>query len=204
MSATSGSANGATNTPGTSAQKVITFGEVAIQYAKALYQVVHENGSDQKVLKDLRELGRALDSLGDGLKVFSSPLLSADEKSKIVLDAIEGKGFAEEITTLVKILLQKNRIEYLREVIAAYIEQSDSANGVLRGSVESPTELNPSERTNIEELISDVTKKKVILEYKTTPQLIGGLFAKVGSYTFDDSLDTQLHLISDHLKRRSN
>jgi F-type H+-transporting ATPase subunit delta len=204
MAATNGTANGATNSSSASVQKVITFGEVAVQYAKALYQVVHENGNDQKVLKDMRELGRAFESLGDGFKALSSPLLSSEEKSKTVLEAIEGKGLAEEVVTLVKILLQKNRTEYLREVIAAYVEQSDSANGVLRGSVESPTELSPSERTSIEDLISDVTKKKVILEYKTTPQLIGGLFAKVGSYTFDDSIDTQLHLISDHLKRRSN
>ncbi|MGE3973100.1 MAG: ATP synthase F1 subunit delta [Bdellovibrionales bacterium] len=204
MSTTNGMTNGTSSNTGSSQQKVVTFGEVAVQYAKALYQVVHEAGNDQKVLKDMRDLDRALESLGDGLKVLASPLLSAEEKSQTFLSAIEGKGLSEEVVTLVKILLQKNRIENLREIVAAYVEQSDVANGVLRGSVQAPTELSPAERTNIEELISEVTKKKVILEYKTTPQLIGGLFAKVGSYTFDDSIDTQLHLISDHLKRRSN
>jgi len=204
MSAMNNQSNGTSNGQGQAAQKAVTFGEVAVQYAKALYQVVHENGTDQNVLKDLRDLGRAIDSLGEGAKVLASPLLTTEEKSKIVLGAIEGKGLSEEVIILVKLLLQNNRIENFREVIAAYVEQSDSANGVVRGSVESPLELSLAERTNIEELISDVTKKKVILEYKTTPQLIGGLFAKVGSYTFDDSLDTQLHLISDHLKRRSN
>jgi F-type H+-transporting ATPase subunit delta len=203
MAAINGTGSAA-NSSSAASQAVVTFGEVAVQYAKALYQVVHENGTDQRVLKDLRELDRALNAVQEEVHVLSSPILSLEEKSKIVMAAVDGKGLSEEILTLIKILLQKNRIENLREIIAAYIAQSDEANGVLRGNVASPVELSPSERTGIEELISQVTKKKVILEYKTSPQLIGGLFARVGSYTFDDSIDTQLHLISDHLKRRSN
>jgi F-type H+-transporting ATPase subunit delta len=64
--------------------------------------------------------------------------------------------------------------------------------------------LGPEQRQLLETRISKVTGKKVILEYKTDESLLGGLVAEVGSLTFDDSLDTQLKLLNEELKRRAH
>jgi len=177
---------------------------IADRYAKALYSIAQDAGVEAKTLNELRELSKALEGLGESLKGFLSPLISSDVREQAVLAAIDGKGFSEDTVQFLKLLITNNRLGVFSEITAAYQDYSDKKMGMVRGSVESPTALVPEERSRIEQLISKVTKKKAILEYKQKPSLIGGLFARVGSYTFDDSLDTQLNLMADYLKRRSN
>jgi len=182
----------------------INYSQAASRYAKALHQVSVENNSGPKVLDALRALGKAVQSLGHEFYEISSPVVPQPEKQKVFVEGLKGQNLPDEVLNLVGLLVEKKRLTLLPEIVAAYQDYSDELNQVSRGTVESTTSLGPDERTRIEELISKVTKKKAILEYKLTPELIGGLIARVGGYTFDDSLDTQLTLLSEHLKRRSH
>ena len=60
------------------------------------------------------------------------------------------------------------------------------------------------DRKRIEETVSAVTKKKVILNFTVDPKLLGGMTAQVGGWTFDDSLETHLTRLSEDLNRRSH
>lgn len=182
----------------------MNYSQAATRYAKALHQVSTESNSGQKVLDALRALGKAIHSLGADFDEMASPVVSIPEKQKVFVEGLKGQNIPEEVTSLVGLLVEKKRLSLLPEIVAAYQDYSDELNQVARGTVESTTSLGPEARARIEELISKVTKKKAILEYKNSPELIGGLIARVGGYTFDDSLDTQLTLLSEYLKRRSH
>jgi F-type H+-transporting ATPase subunit delta len=180
------------------------YSPASARYAKALHQVSAEKNNGPKVLDALRALGKAVQTLGPEFDEAASPLVSIVEKQKIFVEGLKSQNLPEEILSLLGLLIDKKRLNLLPEIAVAYQDYADQLNSVARGTVESTTDLGPNERTRIEELISKVTNKKAILEYKTSPELIGGLVAKVGGYTFDDSLDTQLTLLSEHLKRRSH
>ncbi len=180
------------------------YSQASFRYAKALHQVSAEKNSGPKVLDALRALGKAVQSLGAEFTEAASPVIAITDKQKIFVEALKDQGLPEEVLSLLGLLIDKKRLELLPEIVAAFQDYSDQLNEVARGTVASTTSLGPDERTRIEELISKVTKKKAILEYKNSPELIGGLIAQVGGYTFDDSLDTQLTLLSEHLKRRSH
>jgi F-type H+-transporting ATPase subunit delta len=180
------------------------YSQAASRYAKALHQVSSEKDSVPKVLDALRALDKAVLALGDEFLEAASPVVSDADKQKIFVDGLKNQNLPEEVLSLLGLLVEKKRLALLPEIALAFQDYSDQLNGVARGTVESTTNLGPEERSRIEELISKVTKKKAILEYKTSPGLIGGLIARVGGYTFDDSLDTQLTLLSEYLKRRSH
>jgi F-type H+-transporting ATPase subunit delta len=78
----------------------------------------------------------------------------------------------------------------------------DESRDVARGDVVSASTLFPDERQKLEATISRYTGKKAVLEYHEDKKLLGGLVARVGSYTFDDSLDTQLRMMNDALTKR--
>ena len=182
----------------------MSYSQASARYAKALHQVSAEKDNGPKVLDALRALGKAVQSLGPDFNEVASPVVPVVDKQKVFVDGLKSQNLPEEVLSLVGLLIDKKRLSLLPEIALAYQDYADQLNGVARGSVESTTDLGPVERNRIEELISKVTNKKAILEYKTSPQLIGGLVAKVGGYTFDDSLDTQLTLLSEYLKRRSH
>lgn len=178
--------------------------EVAGRYARALYAISQEMPNKEVLLNELRSLKEAFSKAPEIEALLESPLLSIPDLKAALAKVTSGEGFSKEAEGFVSVLIEKKRLSLLREIVQAYEDESDKANGVVRGSVKSPTPLKPEERKQIEGFVSKVTKKKVILDYQESPELIGGLVANVGSYSFDDSIDTQLKLLQEQIKRRSH
>lgn len=177
---------------------------VAGRYAKALYSLASEQKVEEKVLNELRETASAFVGAPQEYEQLVSPTMRLEDRKKIVAAMFDAKTYSETFRSFVQLLVSKNRLNLLVEIATAYQQQSDILHGVTRGTVRSPAALGPDERTRLEEIVSKVTKKKAILEYKKSPELIGGLLAQVGSYTFDDSLDSQLRLLHENLNRTSH
>ncbi len=174
---------------------------VANRYAKALYSLASEQKQEEKILNELRETANAFISSAEEYEQLVSPTLRLEDRKKIVTAMFAGAGHSELFRSFVQLLVSKNRLNLFKEICEAYQNQSDLLHGVTRGMVHSPAPLRPEERTRLEQIVSRVTKKKAILEYKQSPELIGGLLANVGSFTFDDTLDTQLRLLYENLNR---
>ena len=102
------------------------------------------------------------------------------------------------------LLAEKRRFGLLEGIVNAFQTVVDGSRGIERGDVHSAATLFPEERTKLESTISRYTDKKAVLEYHENKNLLGGLVAQVGSYTFDDSLETQLRLIKDAFKKEES
>ena len=176
--------------------------EVSLRYAKALYELsADQSGS---VLSELRTLENVFMKDKEVQDFFTSPLIKDSDKTMAVKSALKDKGLSENVYNFIITLAQKGRINLFSEVILAFQKISDEANGVTRGEVRSANALSPEERQEIQDVVSKTTKKNVILTYEEDPNLIGGLIAEVGSYTFDDTLTSHLRRLNDDLKRRTH
>ncbi len=177
--------------------------ELASRYAKSVYEVALENKTQDKVLADLRALDHAFSKEQDAADFLASPLIHIEDRLRAVEVALKGIGVASEIHQLLLLLVRNGRIRIFRHIVEAFEATIDESNGVSRGAVRSAYVLGPVERQQIETIVEKVLKKKVILTYKVDATVIGGLVAQVGSYTFDDSLDSHLHRMNEELKRRA-
>ncbi len=181
--------------------------EAAKRYARALFDIATENKDVEPVLNQLREVNSALQKDETLRQFFSVPVVKAADQKK-VLDALfstkgllGGKKFSEETQSLLLLLVSKRRLYLLPEIVLAFQSAVDAANGVDRGSVKSAGTLFADERKQLEAIISKHTGKKVVLEYLEDKNLLGGLIAQVGTFVFDDSLETQLRLLPQYLRR---
>ncbi len=177
--------------------------ELANRYAKALYELAVDNRSVDMVFAHLRALNETLSKDKGTHDFLISPMVSAADREKVLKAALDNKGVAREVTDLVYLLARNDRMALFPELVQAFEAQADAANNVCRGTVRSATVLGQAERQRVEETVERVLKKKVILTYKVDPTVIGGLVAQVGSYTFDDSIDSHLKRMNEELKRRT-
>ena len=99
-------------------------------------------------------------------------------------------------------LARNDRFAVLPDLVSAFEKEIDASNNVTRGVVRSAIALGQDERSRIEKTVEEFLKKKVIMTYKVDPSVIGGLVAQVGSYTFDDSIQSHLTRMNEELKRR--
>lgn len=173
--------------------------EVAKRYAKALFEALGGTKTEQ-ALKDLRQAQTILsqEKLND---LLSSPVLSRKEKVLVVEQSIASMNLGTEVQNLLKLLATKDRIASLDGVVSCFETISDEKNNVLRGVVSSSEKLSEADKAEIEGAISKFTGNQLLLEYKEDPKLVGGVLAKVGSYTFDGTLETQLTKLKEQVTR---
>jgi F-type H+-transporting ATPase subunit delta len=173
------------------------------RYAKAIFELALDNRTQEKVFSDLRELDRLFKADKEVHEFLVSPMISAEQRIKVLEAAITNKNVSREVMDLLLLLAKKGRFAVFTEVVHAFQSEIDASNGVSRGTVRSATALGQPERQRLEQTVERVIKKKVILTYKVDPSVIGGLVAQVGSYTFDDSISSHLRRMNEELKRRT-
>lgn len=177
---------------------------LATRYARALYSLSHEAGVDESVFAQMRAIEQVLESEVSIEEFFRSAVVQPAEKLKAMQALCEKVKIAEPFKNFLLVLAKKNRVSIFREILTAFQIIADEAHGVTRGTVRSAGVLDPQARQRIETLVSQATKKQVILSYKEDPSLLGGLVAEVGSYTFDDSLTSHLTRINEQLTRSAH
>jgi F-type H+-transporting ATPase subunit delta len=177
--------------------------EVSRRYARALYELSKQAKTQDKVFSELRALRQAVESDAAIKDFVSSPLIPPNQKIAALKAALSDKISPELINTLI-LLAEKNRLDIFTDMVAAFEVISDEDHGVTRGNVRSASPLSAEARQQIEDTVTKVTKKKVILNFTEDAKLLGGMIAQVGGWTFDDSLETHLTRMSEDLNRRTH
>lgn len=177
--------------------------EVSRRYARALYDLSKQAKTQDKVFAELRTLKQVFEADAAIHNFVSSPLIPPTQKIAALKAALTGK-ISEELSNTLILLAEKNRLDIFTELVSAFEAISDEDHGVTRGTVRSAATLSPEARQQIEDTVTKVTKKKVILNFTEDPKLLGGMIAQVGGWTFDDSLETHLTRMSEDLNRRSH
>jgi F-type H+-transporting ATPase subunit delta len=178
--------------------------EVANRYAKAIYELAKESGRKDEILGELRIINEMFAADKNLALFFEQKTASNLEKEAVIKKAIAASTMSEAVASFICVLAKKGRLSLFSQIVFSFEAQSDNDSGVVRGTVQSAVALLPEQRTQLEEIVTKVTKKKAILAYSVHPEIIGGLVANVGSYTFDDTIDTHLKKLNEDLKRRAH
>ena len=75
----------------------------------------------------------------------------------------------------------------------------DTAKGILNGTIQSAIELDDETMCEIKESLEKRFSKKLILEHRVTPELIGGLRIQVGNMVIDASVKSRLENLKEIL-----
>ncbi len=177
---------------------------LATRYARALYNLAKEANAQEEIFAQMRVVEDAFDLEKEITEFIHSPVIRPSDKEKAVAALTAKVKLHDVLKNFLLVLARKNRLPIFSDVIGAFQTIADESHGVTRGVVRSATALAPDERKRIEQLVSKATKKQVILTYKEDPSLVGGLVAEVGSFTFDDSLQSHLMRINEQLTRSAH
>ncbi|MCB0369290.1 MAG: ATP synthase F1 subunit delta, partial [Bdellovibrionales bacterium] len=167
-------------------------------YAKALYAISKESGSLSNIQAQLLSLSEALND--QGIRDFiNNPDITLSQKKTTINKVLESVKLASEVKSFVNLLIDRKRVTLLPEIATVFGDIVDNDNGVTRGSVISAKPLTDEALASLENKITQVLKKKIVLTAKEDPSMIAGVVAKVGGWTFDDSLETHLKNLNEEL-----
>jgi F-type H+-transporting ATPase subunit delta len=99
------------------------------------------------------------------------------------------------------LVLDKNRLNYLPQIVVSYGMLADELSGVVRPTLTSAMALDAAQVEEIKGTLAKYTGKRVVLKVVVDPALIGGVVTRIGDMAFDGSLKTQLTRIGDILQK---
>jgi F-type H+-transporting ATPase subunit delta len=170
----------------------------ATKYASALADVVFEQGVSERVRDELAGFLEWMTDHEELRETLASPALPLDVKQNIVREIADRSGSHRSVLNFLLVLLERNRIGQLTEIMDAYDWVLDERAGIVRVDVLSAYPLGPAMKKRLEETMIQVTRKQVKLAYQIDESLIAGLKLQVGSTVFDGTIQTEL----DQLRRQ--
>ena len=172
---------------------------VAMRYAQALYELAKEGGKAGRVLEDLAGLKAAFDGDPEGFGKLMHPRVSVREKEALVTERFLS-GRDPLVANTVRLLVARRREAVLRDFFRCYLETHEDNEGILRVEVETATRLDESVAMEIRQRIAESTGKRVVLEARVVPDLLGGMRLRVGSRLLDGSTRRRLERIERGLR----
>jgi len=173
----------------------------ARRYAKALFQIARENASMPAVGDDLAHFLERFDGDAHLHDVLTRPWIKGVDRRAIAVAVADGEGCGALVRDFVGLLAERGRIDHFTEIIASYRNFVDEDLGQARATVRTAAPLTPGEKQELGRRLEGAVGKRILLEERVDPTLLGGFVAQVGSYIVDGSLDGQLARMRERLAR---
>ena len=164
--------------------------EIAEVYARALFQVAQEHKILDRLREQLGEFAEAMSSERELQVYFFSPYFSSQEKKDGIARVVTGAD--ERFLSFLELLAEKHRMPAIFRIRRRFDEMWAEENRLLEASVTSAVELDKKTITGIGKRIEEQTGRRVELESRVDPDLLGGLVIHVGNTVMDASVRRRL------------
>lgn len=171
-------------------------------YARALWELAHEQGRADQVGRELERLAALIAAEAAIREFFARPWVSAGAKRGVALEVAGRLGASPLVRDFAGLVARQGRAAELPAILESYRALADEAAGRVRARVRTAVALTEAERAALSERLGRALGgKAVVLEEGVDSQLLGGFIVEVDSYIVDGSLDGQLARLSERLAR---
>jgi len=172
---------------------------VASRYAKSLLDLALEKGILEQVHQDMVLFTKTVKENRDFELFLGNPIINHDKKLAVLRSLFTGK--VSDLTLKFFLLLtQKNREAVLASVATEFEKQYNVLKGIAIAHVTTAVPLTPELRTQLGQKVAQQTGKRIKLEEKVDPSLIGGLILRIGDIQLDGSIRTNLRNLRSKFK----
>jgi F-type H+-transporting ATPase subunit delta len=164
----------------------------ARRYARALLDVALEKGEAEALRAELDAMVSVIAAHEDLAALLAHPAVSAERKRKLVTAVAGRAGVSGLLTRLLTIMGERDRLDLLPMVAAAYAKLWNAHRGVVAAEAVSATPLDEAQTGAVARALGASTGCEVDLESRVDPRLLGGMLVKMEGRTYDGSVRARL------------
>jgi F-type H+-transporting ATPase subunit delta len=168
-------------------------------YARAIMDAAGSPAKANELRGELMRFAVALRASSDLHEFYANP--AVDEKAKIaVTQTLSRKMKASELAgRTLEVLVLNHRINDIDAILGALAAYVNKALGVAVAEVRSAKSLSADEIGELADTLSKKVGKKVELDIRTDPKLLGGFVVKIGSEIWDASVAGKINKFRESL-----
>ncbi len=172
---------------------------VARRYAKALLELGVDAGTLRSVVTEVGALAEAYASSPDLRGVLDNPLVPHAAKRAILVEVADRVQVSTIVKNALLLLGDRRRLHALPAIAQLLREMGDLREGVLRAEVTTAARLSDDYYSRLQQRLEKMTGKRVVIDRREDPSLIGGVVTRIGDVVIDGSLRARLHEMTQTL-----
>ena len=177
-----------------------TVSGMAGRYASALFELALENSQVGPVQVDLGVFDALIAGNPDLLRLVRSPVFGADEQEKALAAVLDKAGIGGIAAKFLGVVTGNRRLFAVPAMIEAFLAKLAERRGEVAAEVTTAQPLSDSQHAALSEQLRRTVGRRVSVDVRVDPALIGGLVVKVGSRMIDGSLRSKLQRLQIAMK----
>lgn len=166
-------------------------------YGQSLYDLAAEENLTEKILGEMETVRGILRENPDYITLLSEPSVPKNERLTLVDQAFDGSLEAYHLN-FIKILIEKGLLREYSACYKRFRKSYNEAHGIADALVTTAVKLSDAQLSQLREKLEKISGKKVMLEQKTDPDILGGVRVDLEGQLFDGSVKGRL----SELRRR--
>jgi len=168
-------------------------------YARAILDISGSAAAAQKLARELAEFEKARQQSPELAELFANPGVDGQSKLSIARKIGERLSLSPLGTKVIELLIQNHRINDLGAVLETLRAMTNRELGIAVAEVRTAHELSEEERRELQASLEKKTGRRIELELRTDPSILGGFVARVGSEIYDASVTGKINRFREHL-----
>jgi F-type H+-transporting ATPase subunit delta len=165
--------------------------EAAPKYAKALFEIGERDGKLDVFSEQLKSVATVFNTHRDLSQLMFHPQVNTQVK-KETLQKIFGQDIDKIIMNFLMLLVDRRRISGINNIWNEFRHLFNAAKNVEEAEVTTAVSLSETVKAALQQKLSKVTGKNIVLHMKVNPSIVGGVVVRIGDKLIDGSIVSQL------------
>lgn len=172
--------------------------KIASTYAKALFDAALEANTLADVKNDLNAVMTVVKEQPKFMDVLTLPNLDKSEKKDLIKSIFDASA-TKLLVNFLMVLIDKDRIDLLAEIVVAFNEMVNAHLGIIEGTVYSAVSMNDDQLVKLTDVFAKKLNQKVKLNVVVDPSLLGGYKVNLANVVYDNTIKLQLKNLKNNL-----
>lgn len=173
--------------------------KIAAPYARALFDFSVEKNIMHQITADFQNLQTFLDETAELMEYLNNPIVNKESKQTVLTKTLQSQVNIETFKFLM-VLVERDRINLLRSVIANYLELVYETASIKLVEVSTAFPFTNLQKNTLIQKLKELTNAREIrLVITVDSSLIGGFLIKTESKVIDFTIKNQLQKLAKHL-----
>lgn len=177
-------------------------GKLSVRYARALFQLAQEQGSEDAVYDGLTRFAHNyLIAISQFNEVLSDPIVAKEEKVKLLEMAV-GEPLHDCLRHFISFVAEQRREDKMPLIAMKYMEMYRTKHHILSTQVTTAAELPEATYDKIKAFVKKTFDAEAEMDVRIDPSLIGGFILDIENNRMDASVAGQLNALKNRLKQQ--
>jgi F-type H+-transporting ATPase subunit delta len=172
---------------------------VSERYARAILELADEAKQVPQVTEQIKAVADAYSESAELRSTTTNPAIESGSRDALLKDLGARLSLSPIAMNAVRLMARRGRLSALPQVAEMLARLADQKVGVIRATVTSAHPMPEEYYLRLTAELEKRTSRKILLERRQDPTLIGGVVTRIGDHTIDGSLKGRLAALQRQL-----